>query len=90
MRQALRAGQGLREDWKALKRKGKDIREDGEGGETPSVSGVLWRELGWDGNDGAGRIMTYGIMGRNGGQDPLGPHKNPQSPQCSLENTLIS
>lgn len=52
MRQALRAGQGLREDWKALKRRGKDIREDGEGGETPSVSGVLWREQGWDGADG--------------------------------------
>lgn len=39
---------------------------------------------------GAGRIMTYGIMGRSGGQEPLGPHRNPQYPQCSLGNTLIS
>lgn len=39
---------------------------------------------------GAGRIMTYGIMGSSGGQEPLDPHRNPQSPQRSLENTLIS
>lgn len=49
MRQALRARQGLREDWKALKRKGKDIREDGGGrGDSQCLWSAVERTgLGW-------------------------------------------
>lgn len=53
LRQALRDGQGLREDWRALREKERVLGEVGVTAKTPSVSMVPWREQGWDGGDEA-------------------------------------
>lgn len=72
LRQALRDGQGLREDWRALRKKER-ILERRVAGKTPRVSMVLRREHAWDGDDGARKSRPVASWEGAGSETPVLP-----------------
>lgn len=87
LRQVLGDGQGLREDWRALRRKERTLGKVGGGRkDSQRLCGAVERAgVRWD--DGAWKTHGLWNHGKELGSGTQRSHRSPRSAQCSLENT---